>query len=267
MQQRAVPQSPQALTRGEVQKLVYKYIGVSGGYLGDFSYRTHEEFYVGLDLDIDPSEHGSTTRERFVNVLLTSTPNVQARIVQGILDKYPEGSSEFRTPAMVQEVRGWIARLQGAAPVAAPDLRISSGVVDRALRDAEELLRTSGATSGVDRAHTALHGYLLAVCIADMVEVSDDAASPELFKALREQHPAFRELGPRADDILKMLRSLGSIIDTLSPIRNKASVAHPNEVLLSEPEAMLVINVARSLMRYIDDKIHEHAKRTRTLPF
>lgn len=258
MQHRGAPRSPQSLTRAEAQKVVYKYIGVFQGYLGDFSYRTHEEFYVGLDLDIDPSQHGSTTRERFINILLTSPPDVQARILQGILDRYPVGSSELRTPEMAGEIRAWIDRLRGAAPVAAPDPRITSEVVQRALRDAEELTKTSGATSGVDRAHTALHGYLRAVCEAAGITTGEDAAMPELLKAIRERHPAFRDLGPRADDIMKVLRSLGSIVDVLNPIRNKASVAHPNPVLLAQPEAMLVINAARTILRYLDDRLHAH---------
>ena len=33
------------LSRGEIIRLVNSYIGVSGGYLGDFSSRTHAEFY------------------------------------------------------------------------------------------------------------------------------------------------------------------------------------------------------------------------------
>jgi hypothetical protein len=32
-----------SLTPREVMKVVNRYIGVSGGYLGDFSYRTHAE--------------------------------------------------------------------------------------------------------------------------------------------------------------------------------------------------------------------------------
>jgi hypothetical protein len=43
------------LTRQEIARLVNRYIGVSGGYLGDFSYRTHAEFYPEYcDLDINP---------------------------------------------------------------------------------------------------------------------------------------------------------------------------------------------------------------------
>ena len=36
---------PSGLTDGEITRIVNRYIGVSGGYLGDFSYRTHVDFY------------------------------------------------------------------------------------------------------------------------------------------------------------------------------------------------------------------------------
>lgn len=44
------------------------------------------------------------------------------------------------------------------------------------------------------------------------------------------------------------------IFDALGPVRNRASIAHPNIELLAEPEAMLVINVGRTLLNYLDAK-------------
>src|SRR5258705_327104 len=58
----------------EINKLVYKYIGVEGGYLADFSYRSHHDFYIELDLDIDPSPLPGTTKERFIAILRRSSP-------------------------------------------------------------------------------------------------------------------------------------------------------------------------------------------------
>ena len=60
------------LTRQEVLKVVNRYIGVDGGYLGDFSYRTHADFYPEYcDLDTDPiyrlvaiSDTGDGARDR-----------------------------------------------------------------------------------------------------------------------------------------------------------------------------------------------------------
>lgn len=44
-------------------KIVNRYIGVRDGYLGDFTYRTHAEFYPEYcGLDIDPATYPGTTR-------------------------------------------------------------------------------------------------------------------------------------------------------------------------------------------------------------
>lgn len=247
------------LKQSEINKVVSRYIGVSGGYLGDFSYRSHHEFYIELDLDIDPYKYDGTTRERFIKILSESSPAMQAKILEGVLDRFPVGSSDLRTPDRAAEIRRWIVRLRSGLQVEQPTLRITSEVVERALLDAQELLRATGATSGVDRLHTALHGYLREVCGGAGIKAADDAPLTDLFKQIREGHPAFRDLGPRSDDILRVLRALATILDTLNPLRNKASVAHPNPALLPEPEAMLAINAARSILHYMDEKVHRHA--------
>jgi hypothetical protein len=83
------------LSKGEILRIVYQYIGVDGGYLGDFTYQSHVEFYpLYCNLDLDPFEYlpEGTTRERFIVVLEKSPPDVQAKIVRGLLAKYPVGS-------------------------------------------------------------------------------------------------------------------------------------------------------------------------------
>jgi predicted nucleotide-binding protein len=85
------------LSRPEVYKLANDWIGVSGGYLGDFTYASHREFYpYYCDLDIDPEQYGGSTRERFLKVLENAEPEQQARIVRGVLTKFPPGSSSQR---------------------------------------------------------------------------------------------------------------------------------------------------------------------------
>ncbi len=247
------------LRQSEVNKLVYRYIGVSGGYLGDFSsYRSHHEFYIELDLEVDPYKYDGTTKERFIKILSENGPELQARILEGVLARFPPGSSELRTPERAAEIGGWIVRLRTGPHVEQPMLRITSDVVERALLDAQELLRASGATSGVDRIHTALHGYLREACGSAQLTIEEDTQLTDLFKQIREKHPAFRNLGPRSDDIIRVLRALATILDSFNPLRNKASIAHPNPVLLPETEAMLVINTARTILHYVDEKIYRY---------
>lgn len=174
----------------------------------------------------------------------------------------PQVRWQFRTIAeAVTEVGSYIRFVaveldttEGLEAVPPPLLEITSDVVERALRDAERLLATEGATSGVDRVHTAFHGYLRAVANRTGLTVSDNANVTELFKAIRERHPSFQQQRPRQTDIDKVIRSLASVVDALNPVRNLASVARPNEALLEEAEAMLVINSVRSLLHYLNSR-------------
>lgn len=244
------------LTRLEIEYLVYKYIGVSGGYLGDFvTYQTHYEFYLELELDINPYEYEGTTRERFIKILSQSQPNVQAKILLGILAKYPVGSSDIRTEDRARKIQAWITRLDGISLVSQPNPSFTSAVVEQALNDAEALIKSQGATSGLDRLHTAFHGFLHAVCKEANLPTKAEASATYLLSLIRGKHPTLSIQGPRGEDITRIIRSVGTIVDAANTLRNRASIAHPNTELLEQPEAMLVINIIRSLLHYLDAKL------------
>ncbi len=246
-----------ALTPHEIDTLVYRYIGVSGGYLGDFSYAAHRAFYVEIGLQLTPEHYAGTTRERFTQLLGEQDPATQARILDGVLARFPVSSSDLRTEARAAEVRAWITRLRGVAPVAspAPAPALTAAVVERALRDAEQAVRAGEPTSATDRAHTALHGFLLAACDAAGITAGQEPRLDELLALLRQHHPAFVLAGPRRDDIIKLMRALAQAAEALNPLRNHASVAHPSAALLDPPEAMLAVNAARSILHYINAKL------------
>lgn len=91
------------LSAREAEFVTRKWIGVSGGYLGDFSYRTHDEFYpdyCGIE-DIEPYKLEGTTRVRFEQILLSQAPARQALILRGVVKKYPNPADEVRIPAIV----------------------------------------------------------------------------------------------------------------------------------------------------------------------
>ena len=52
-----------------------------------------------------------------------------------------------------------------------------------------------------------------------------------------------------------MLGAIATVLDSLNPLRNNASVAHPNKELLDEPEAHLAINAARKVFAFLDAKL------------
>lgn len=140
------------------------------------------------------------------------------------------------------------------APVAQPALSVKSVIVERALHEAATLIETHGAASGVDRVHTALHGYLIAISEQAGLNGPTDATLTQLWKLLRKSHPALQITGPRADDVGRIAQALATVVDALNPVRNMASAAHPNE-RLSDPEAMLVVNAVRTILYYVDSRL------------
>ena len=243
-------------SRAIILRVVNRYIGVQGGYLGDFSYRTHSEFYPEFcGLDIDPSDMPGTTRERFVEIFCKCDISSQSKILQGVLARFPVGSSELRTPESVAEVKHAIRMLEAGCGVPSSPTRISSTVVDHAIADAEALLRSTGATSGVDRMHTAFHGFLRAICQHSGIAVVGDASVTALYGALRKQHPRLSSLGVHGTELDRILKALAAAVDSLNTLRNLASVAHPNEHLLQREEAYLYVNTVRTLMAYLDAKL------------
>jgi len=246
------------LSGSDVIKIVYRYIGVEGGYLGDFSYRTHAEFYpLYCGLDIDPYEIEGTTKERFIKILSSQSPKKQAQILRGVLERFPvdsENKPESRTQNLYDELLTTASELDMGEGVSAISLQTTYTVVLQALQDAELLLRESKASSVVDRLFTSLHGYVVFILDDANIPHEENASITNLYKTLRNSHPAFQSSGHRAQEIKKILQSMSAIIDSLQSIRNKASLSHPN-TLLEESEAMLVINSTRTILHYLDNKI------------
>lgn len=134
-----------------------------------------------------------------------------------------------------------------------------SEIVEKALFDARTLMTASGAASVIDRLHTALHGYLMSLCKDHGIEVSEEHPTAKIFKALRESHPAFSNTGHRAEEVNRMLQGFATSIDAFSTLRNKASLAHANE-LLDDPEATFVVNAISTIFRYIQDSFKRYTK-------
>ncbi len=145
---------------------------------------------------------------------------------------------------------------EGAAPVPdfEPQAISPTEAVLKALENARLLITSGDPVGAIDRVHTALHGYLIDACQSADITPKADPGITDLYKLLREQHPQLRDLGVRSEEVNKILRSLGAVLDALNPLRNKGSLAHPNASLVREDEAMLMINAARSILHYLGGK-------------
>ena len=99
--------------------------------------------------------------------------------------------------------------------------------------------------------------YLRLVEIERSAGIADDAdaSAPRLLRLLRDNHPAMRSLGPREPEITQVLLAMGTAVDAIGTIRNTASVAHANDTLIDQADAMLVVNAVRTILHYLDARL------------
>ncbi|NFL95086.1 hypothetical protein FDB73_01640 [Clostridium botulinum] len=121
----------------------------------------------------------------------------------------------------------------------------------RAIGDASTLMSQGRYGSCIDRVHTALHGYLRVRLNELEVNYEESDMMPKLFNLLYKKWEEVSN-GEINDMMLKALRSASATLDALNDIRNRYSLAHPNEEIVSEPEAKFVLGLAKSICDYME---------------
>jgi hypothetical protein len=234
-----------------------RWIGVHQGYLGDFSYRTHHEFYPDYcDIeDIDSYRVEGTTRVRFETILMRETPARQSRILRGVLKKFPNPHDKTREAEHSRRLQDLIARCEGGIPIEPVKPAEGRVIVELALREAEDRIREGEPLSAVDRMHTAFAGFLEGIAAERKVETGKDAPTTKVFKLLRLACPELRPARQHGEQIERVLNSLASVMDALNPLRNHGTLAHANEHLIEAAEAMLYVNAVKTLMHYLNSKL------------
>jgi len=190
--------------------------------------------------------------------------------VETYVEIVEEDATRKLTPSLrivacaIQEL-GHYVRFVAASPsqdplpalVSEPELKAATATVERALIDAQNLLQSSGPASAVDRVHTAIHGYIRSVLRTAEVEAPEGVGLTKAFKLILKNHQSFKK-GDRSDEHAeRILQAMTTILDSLNTLRNRSSVAHPNERLLEDPEAVLAVNAVRTLLHYLESKIAE----------
>jgi hypothetical protein len=249
---------------------VTSYIGVKGGYLGDFSYASHAEFYpLYCGLDINPYDYEGTTRQRFIKILTEANAYEQSKILQGVLEKYPFeyfedqfekgilSQAELQNKKRLYEkIKGWINQLEGKELIKVNELIYDYEFVEEALKQAELLINGHSAASAIDRAHTALHGYLKKICDESGIVLEGKPKIQDIFSKLRNEHPCFKiDVNEHYKPINQIINSISKLLENFNDIRNNQSFAHPNEYILGEQEALFVINLSRAILNYVNSKI------------
>lgn len=242
-----------------ISKMVNRYIGVDQGYLGmpdsnRFTYSNHKEFYPEYcDLVRNTDQINGTTRERFIKIYLDSTPKDQSKIIKGVLERFPIGEGpKTRTKTLASSLGNEAIKLEKKGLIDGPDLETEH--IFELLEDADSLIQNRKASSAVDRLHTAFHGYLRELCEKENISFDEKDDLVKLIKNIQSNHPKFN-ISIKSQEIQNIIKNLVSISDSLNPIRNQGSRAHPNKNTLDEPEAVLIVNTIRTILSYLESKL------------
>ena len=124
----------------------------------------------------------------------------------------------------------------------------ASEALDQALK---EVRFPPDAGGGMDQVHTALHGYLCDACAGAGLPMADDATVAQLFKSLRNGHPGLVALDQHDRQVGDVLTSLAEAVTGLVSVGNVASISEQNQGSMEEAQALLTVNLVRTLFDYL----------------
>lgn len=128
-----------------------------------------------------------------------------------------------------------------------------SGIVQKAVEDAELFIREGKYDSAVDRVHTAFHGYLRQLLTEHGEAFGPEDGLPALYSKLHCYYSIAIIPTDVGDRVKTILRSAGGMINAINELRNNNTIAHPNGRLIQAREAQLVIRLVNAVVDYIED--------------
>jgi len=251
------------LTNAEKRKLE-RVLGMSSGYVLNFSNRTFEEFFldsVGVEIYDSKYDYGSGSKANRMRAFWEKEPNhVVGKLLGDMFDEWDEWSKraynsvtgEYESPKIPDGCIRIIERLKTDSPV--PEIEaLHPNTDDRDFealaRSVREYIRRNEPEMGLDRLHTFMVKYVRNLCRKYGITI--DRAKP-LHSAFGEYLKKVKATGAIETEMAeRILKSAISLLDAFNRVRNEHSQAHDN-VVVGYGEALLIFNNIVSLVRYLD---------------
>jgi hypothetical protein len=243
-------------------------LGMSSGYVLDFSNRTFDEFVldsIGRSIYDPRYSYGSGSKANQLRGLWKVEENfIVAKLMGDLLDLVAETHApEIKDGELFKNCRTIVARLNKSKPVADLHAIASLGddkdfeAVANAVRNAIEENRPE---AGLDRLHTFTTKYLRSICELRGVTVTRDKP---LHSLIGEYIKRLKELGYIESEMtLRILKTSISNLEAFNDVRNNQSLAHDNP-MLNYDEALLIFNNIASCIRFIrslEERIEKEKK-------
>jgi hypothetical protein len=254
-----------AISKGDILYLVDAYIGSMDNHSIGFPYSIdqsvfEERFYpTYCDIhDLDLKNMQGSIKERFISVLENASPKNQAKILRGIFRFWSSDLHKGIKDKREKIYNEYLPKIEVLEKMPFPDMGAITDAesVMNMIQGARLLVKEQGAPFALDRGHTALHSYLEKCCEDANIPLNGDEEIVAILKILCEKHPIFFKNGKDQDEVKKIFKACGVILDAINTLRNHWSPAHPNP-LMQEADACFSIGVAMEIIKFVAARIRQ----------
>lgn len=230
-------------------------LGMSSGYVLNFSNRTFAEFIVdSVRREISDARYayGSGSKANLLRGFWKSeNSRTVGKLMNDLLDYAQSECGVAPDNPDLQACRRTVTRLNQQGPV--PELDALTALSDE--RDFEvvasairESIEHNRPEAGLDRLHTFTVKYIRSLCERAGLAISQEKPLHSLFgeylKRLRQDGAIESEM------TLRILKSSISTFEAFNDVRNNQSLAHDNRILNYE-ESILIFNHVASSIRFL----------------
>ena len=243
------------LTSIEKRKLE-RTLGMSGGYVLNFSNKTFDEFFsdnIKIDIYDEKYENGSGSKANRMRAFWEKESNYSVcKALTLLFEEWAEYRAPFSPQTVPDECLRIVERLKTSAPV--PDITslvaTNNDVTFEALaKSVRESIDQNAPESGLDRLHTFLMKYFRSLCADRGIAAGQDKP---LHSLVGEYIKALRGEGLIESDMTeRILKSTISVMEAFNFVRNNQSFAHDNKVL-NYNESLLIFGHVTSSIRFIE---------------
>ena len=132
-----------------------------------------------------------------------------------------------------------------------------SKTLSKTIEDAEEFIKKGKYLSAIDRVHTTLHGYLRWRLDSMGIEYNESETLMQLYSKLHNNLNIAPESSEINEIIKTAIRSASGVINSINTARNKHSLSHPNNDIIGNKEAKLLIGLSKFIFDYIESTSNE----------
>jgi hypothetical protein len=229
-----------AYEKNQLEKL----LGMSGGYVLDFTNRSFEDFVndsVGLNINDARYQHASGSKANLLRGFWRNESNaVVAKLLADLIDHAASMDARRPDPALLDSGKSIASRLSKNGEV--PDLEFvlgvdASGAFASLAKSISQSIDNGEPEAALDRLHTLLVKYVRGKCAKHKLHIAQDKP---LHSAFGEYIKVLKQTGRIQSDMTeRILKSFISSFEAFNHVRNHQSFAHDNE-LLQKAEALFI---------------------------